>query len=70
MPRGFLFRVPAQCKQCQAGGSVSLQQSLKGEIVLLTWCCRMCHADWPVLPSDHVELRQNHQPTILASTEP
>jgi hypothetical protein len=57
--RGFLFRVPEQCRECHAQGAVTLEQTLKGELVILRWRCRMCNADWSVMPSDHVERRRS-----------
>jgi hypothetical protein len=54
----FLFQAPDRCKKCQELASVRLEQTLKGSLVVLTWCCRVCGFEWPVLPSEHIQRRR------------
>jgi hypothetical protein len=42
------LRLPQQCPECGAGGSVTLHQTVKRESLLLAWTCLRCDADWPV----------------------
>jgi len=46
------LRVPPECDRCGAVGKVKLQQTLKGDQVLLEWCCTACNAEWPVKRRD------------------
>jgi hypothetical protein len=57
VPRGFLLLVPEHCRKCEKSGSVTVETTLKGGVVALTWCCKSCNADWPVTPADHIERR-------------
>jgi hypothetical protein len=43
-----VLRVPRQCATCGRLGTVKLQQTIRGERVILDWCCGACDAEWPV----------------------
>ena len=58
MARGFLFLVPEHCRKCEKSGCVTLEQTLKGNVIVMAWCCKLCRAEWPLTPSDHVERRR------------
>ena len=49
------FAVPPQCRFCETLGSVGLETTIHGRAVGLTWCCRSCGRDWPVLPQEQVK---------------
>jgi hypothetical protein len=46
------LRLPERCRFCNAVGSVSLEQTIKGKSVVLTWCCQRCDQEWPVTPEE------------------
>jgi hypothetical protein len=58
VPRGFLFLVPDRCPKCEKPGAVTLEQTLKGNVIAVMWCCKLCGEEWPVTPSDHTERRR------------
>jgi len=41
-------------------GTVEMQQVIKGQAVVLSWCCTQCEAEWPVSldKPDFVERRR------------
>jgi hypothetical protein len=50
------LRVPAACVGCGARGTVKLQQTIRGENVVLEWNCTICNAEWPVRRKDEQPL--------------
>lgn len=42
------LRLPERCAQCDAPGTVRLQQVIKGDAVFLSWCCSRCEAEWAI----------------------
>ena len=43
-----VLRMPPECLECGNHGPVNLQQTIKGDHVILQWCCTGCGAEWPV----------------------
>jgi hypothetical protein len=52
------FRVPASCPECGQGGNIAATTSLRGNFVVLTWCCRACSHEWPIAPGDQLPERR------------
>jgi len=50
------LRIPEQCPHCGSFARVALETTIKGEAVLLRWCCGACNRDWPVLGHDELRL--------------
>jgi hypothetical protein len=50
------LRVPVACVSCGARGTIKLQQTIKGESVVLEWNCSICNAEWPVRRQDEQSL--------------
>jgi len=49
MPTEHLtFPIPDRCPNCNAAGTVQLQQNIRGQAVLLSWWCTHCHAESPI----------------------
>jgi hypothetical protein len=46
------LRVPERCPSCGVAGSVQLEHTVKGQAMLLNWCCRGCGDEWPVVAED------------------
>jgi len=46
------LRVPPNCVRCGMAGTIRLQQTIKGESVVLEWACTACEAEWPVVRKD------------------
>ena len=46
------LRVPLECIRCSAIHTIKLQQTIKGDQILLEWCCTVCNAQWPVKRKD------------------
>jgi hypothetical protein len=42
------LQLPERCAQCDAVGTVALQQIIKGTSVYLSWCCGRCNAEWAI----------------------
>ena len=42
------LKVPSRCPACRREKMVKLEQTIKGDSVLLSWCCRACDHHWPV----------------------
>jgi hypothetical protein len=57
MPNPVRFRVPAKCPHCQASGPIVPETTIKGDSVVMTWCCRTCSQEWPVTVRDQIERR-------------
>jgi hypothetical protein len=49
-----VLQVPRACVQCGRDGTVRLQQTIRGENVVLEWSCIACHAEWPVRRKEEV----------------
>ena len=43
-----VLRTPAKCTLCGTTGTVKLQQTIRGDHVILEWHCTACDAEWPV----------------------
>jgi hypothetical protein len=41
-------RVPPECSECGWPGTVTVQQTIQGDHVVLVWCCTACNAEWPI----------------------
>ena len=41
-----------ECPSCHASGGIRVEQTIKGDTVLLQWLCSTCQASWPVVRSD------------------
>ena len=54
---GVKFRVPPRCPECSELGSVRLQAVIRRGAATVYWGCRVCHAEWPVRPTDYLERR-------------
>lgn len=52
------LRVPQQCANCGKAGTVKLQQTIKGERIVLDWYCTACEAEWPVKRKEEVASSQ------------
>jgi hypothetical protein len=46
--------VPSVCPACGQAGRVKLQQTMKGEAVILEWACGACDAEWRVTRKEQV----------------
>jgi hypothetical protein len=44
--------VPDSCPHCGAPGRVQLQQTIRGNRVLLEWVCHACSLEWLVRHKD------------------
>jgi hypothetical protein len=55
-------RLPARCKSCHAVSTVTIERTVKGDTVLITWCCRLCSHEWPMSEDDCVPDRRTGQP--------
>lgn len=53
-------QVPAQCVFCSAA-TVAAETTITGSVVLLSWCCRTCHRDWPMTVEDREPERRSDQ---------
>jgi transposase-like protein len=61
--RRVAVRIPEPCPHCGAFTTVKLETTVKGEAVLLMWCCRRCNIDWPVgghMTNDELRLPNPH----------
>ena len=56
------YAVPQQCRFCETLGAVSLETTVHGRAVELTWCCRNCGRDWPVVPQEQVTTERRGGP--------
>jgi hypothetical protein len=56
--RPVALRIPEQCPHCGAHASVKPETTIKGEMVLLQWCCSACSREWPVIGHDEVRLQK------------
>jgi hypothetical protein len=54
-------RVPTRCFSCDTADSVRLERTIKGQAVLLMWCCRRCNAQWPVMSDTSAESMERRQ---------
>jgi transposase-like protein len=54
--RPVALRIPELCPYCQAYARVKLETTVKGDAVILRWCCAACNRDWPVLNGDELRL--------------
>jgi len=44
----FLFRIPERCPTCNQMGSIRPEQTIRGSLVTLCWCCSFCSHAWPI----------------------
>jgi len=51
-----------RCPKCLAPGSVLLDQSIRGEFILLYWCCHECSEAWSLTADDYVTERRVSDP--------
>ncbi len=49
------LRMPPECIRCGAT-HIKLQQTIKGDQIVLEWCCTICNAEWPVKRRDEQPL--------------
>lgn len=49
-----VLTVPPVCLTCGTAGTVKLQQTIRGEHVVLEWACSACQAEWPVRRKEEV----------------
>jgi hypothetical protein len=47
------LRLIDRCPFCGAVRTVVPETTIKGESVLLTWCCRTCSREWPVTRAEY-----------------
>jgi hypothetical protein len=45
--RRLALQRPERCKYCQELGSVRLQNTVRGDVVYLSWACGACQREWP-----------------------
>ena len=57
VPEPVVVCVPEKCVECGVTGTVILEHTVKGKLILLDWCCRACSYAWPVRRSDAFRLR-------------
>ena len=48
------LRVPTECAVCHRAGAVKLQQTIKGDKMVLEWSCAACGHEWPVRRKEEV----------------
>ena len=42
------LKVPPRCPACKRDVTIKLEQTIKGDTVVLEWCCTACDHHWPV----------------------
>ena len=52
------FRLPTKCIFCGAVGTVVPETTIRGDAVLMAWCCRSCNNDWPITDEQTMEDRR------------
>jgi hypothetical protein len=60
MPDRLSLRVPPTCPHCGAVGSVKLEQTIKGAMANLSWCCTACDTAWPINFTDAERRKPAH----------
>jgi hypothetical protein len=51
-----------RCPTCHAPGCVLLEQSIRGDLILLNWFCHDCSATWPLTADEYVTERRTDIP--------
>jgi hypothetical protein len=54
---------PERCPSCHIGGGIRVEQTIKGDSVLLQWLCSTCQARWPVVQDDEVAVTERRSGT-------
>jgi hypothetical protein len=54
--------IPERCAKCQAAGNVTLEQTIKGQVVELAWCCGACSHSWPVKDGEITPVERRAHP--------
>ena len=48
----LLLRLPEECPHCRQSGGIQPQHTITGVLVILSWRCGRCEAEWPVTPDE------------------
>jgi len=48
VPDRLTLQVPPKCPKGHRDHTVRLEHIVKGDTVILQWCCRVCNHVWPV----------------------
>jgi len=48
VPDRLTLKIPTECPNCHRDHTITLEQTIKGDTVILQWCCRACSHSWPV----------------------
>ena len=56
------FRLPSACGFCEAKGSIVPGTTVKGNIVIMTWVCRVCDRDRPIERGEEQIERRSEPP--------
>ena len=48
MPDRLKPKIPAECPNCPRDYTITLEQIIEGDTVILQWCCRACNHSWLV----------------------
>ena len=46
--------LPDRCPKCNTPGTARLQQTIRGDAILLNWSCSRCNGEWPIQEIDRV----------------
>ena len=52
MVNRLLLRLPEECPHCHTPGRVEPHHTIAGVLVILSWRCGHCAAEWPVVPDE------------------
>ena len=52
MTQRFNLCVPPPCPNCRSQGTVTMEHTIKGSTVNVTWRCEHCSHDWTVAEHD------------------
>jgi hypothetical protein len=66
----FALRIPTKCPQCQAEGTVVLQQVIRGVTVFLSWVCERCESEWAADGDPNFIERRTGQPDTRREPHP